>query len=94
MITVRSIIDDVAKRYGISVEQIKGASRKAEVAEARHEVMYIARCEDIRRKEAGEARLSTPRIGLFTNRDHSSVVHGAKRHADRHGLPKPWERAQ
>lgn len=91
MITVRQILQDVSRRRGVSVEQITGPSRLTEVAAARHEVMYLARCEDVRRKLEGEVRLSTPHIGRFTNRDHSTVLHGAKQHAARQGLPKPWE---
>lgn len=70
MIFVAQIIEAVAQHHGISAEAIKSPSRKREDAWPRQEVMYLA----------GQlTKHSSVRIGQFLNRDHSTVLSGAKR---------------
>ena len=61
------ILHAVSDYYSISIEQIKGSSRKNQVAVARQIAMYLIR-----------TILDTPlmEIGkIFSNRDHTTVMH-------------------
>lgn len=61
------IVDAVGKHYNIPIEDIKGISRKAPIAHARHVAVYITR--EITKdswKHIG---------GLFGDRDHTSMMH-------------------
>ena len=82
---VADLLGVAEKRYGIPREQICGKRRLQNIVRARHFVMYEARI-------AGRSSLAEigRRLG---GRDHSTVIHGANRHAERYGLPKPWEAA-
>jgi chromosomal replication initiator protein len=65
------ILDTVSKHYRIRVEDIKGQSRKAPIAHARHVAVYMAR------EITGD---SWKHIGeMFGNRDHTSAMHGYKK---------------
>jgi chromosomal replication initiator protein len=65
------IVETVSKHFRIRVEDIKGQSRKAPIAHARHVAVYMAR------EITGD---SWKHIGaLFGNRDHTSVMHGYKK---------------
>jgi len=90
LLRVRDIIRSVSESTGFSIDQLVGLSRRKPLTAARHAVMYRARCEDARRRQIGAPRLSTPHIGRILNRDHSTVIHGAERHAIANGLPMPW----
>jgi len=68
------ILDSVSKHYHIKVDEIKGVSRKAPVAHARHVAVFIAR------EITGD---SWKHIGaLFGNRDHTSMMHGYRKIRD------------
>lgn len=72
------IVDGVARRYGVSSEEILGPSRKGYVARPRHEVMYLA--YEVR-WASGCRRYSQPQIGAFLGgRDHTTVINGIRRH--------------
>lgn len=61
------IVDAVGKHYNIASDEIKGTSRKAPIAQARHIAVYITR--EITKdswKHIG---------GLFGDRDHTSMMH-------------------
>lgn len=65
------ILTVVSRHFKISKEAIKGASRKAPVAHARHVAVYITR------EMTGD---SWKHIGAeFGNRDHTSVLHGYRK---------------
>ncbi len=64
-ITPDVIIDCVAEYYGLSVAQVRGDSRKKEIAQARHMAVYLTR------EMTG---LSLPRIGDAFGRDHSTII--------------------
>lgn len=82
IVTVAQLIDEAALIYSVTPGQIKGRSRTGYIVEARHWVMYHARA-------AG--RSSLPDIGRrIGGRDHTTVIHGANKHAERHDLDKPW----
>ena len=67
--TVRSILDLVSARFSISLSEITGPSRRAELVEPRHVAMYLARLEGH----------SLPKIGRIVRRDHTTVLHGAEK---------------
>ena len=71
VITVESITKSVANYFKLALGDIKGKSRKKEVALARHISMYMS--HKILKKTLEE-------IGeYFDNRDHSTVIHGIKK---------------
>ena len=61
----------VAKYFNITVEDLKGSRRSADIAFPRQIAMYI--CRDV-------AQISTPKIGqAFGKRDHSTVMHACNK---------------
>ncbi len=61
----------VAKYFNITVEDLKGSRRSADIAFPRQIAMYL--CRDI-------AQISTPKIGqAFGKRDHSTVMHACNK---------------
>jgi chromosomal replication initiation ATPase DnaA len=65
------IAQAVSLAHGITVADLRGPSRLKPVSEARQEFMALA---------MGEGRFSSPQVGRWLNRDHSTVLHGVKRH--------------
>ena len=65
------IIYRVAQKHGVGVGDIRGPSRKPILVLARQEAAY-----EIRMKRG----LSLPQIGVMLGRDHTTVLHGIKRH--------------
>lgn len=62
------IVEAVSRRYKISIDEIKGQSRKAPIVHARHVAVFITR------ELTGD---SWKHIGsLFGDRDHTSMMHG------------------
>lgn len=65
------IVDMVGRLYKIESKEIKGISRKAPIAHARHVAVYVTR------EILGD---SWKHIGMmFGNRDHTSMMHGYKK---------------
>lgn len=60
----------VAEEFGIAAHVILGRGRTADVSEARHAVLYVAR--------AVEPRASTMRLGQMMGRDHTTVIHSLR----------------
>lgn len=77
-ISLGQILRTVAMRHGVTVDAIIGKPRS--VAHIRQEVMWLARCM---------THDSLPEIGRAMMRDHTTVVHGIRAHAAKHGLPDP-----
>ncbi len=68
-VTVEKILDKVAKKFGISVEDIKGTKRTKEIAYARHiSIFLIRKLTD----------MSLPKIGKLLKRDHSTILSSLK----------------
>lgn len=66
-VTVERIIDEVARTYGVTPEEIRGQRRSSQVSVARQTAMYVVR------EITG---MSQSEIGLeFGGRDHSTVVY-------------------
>lgn len=71
ILTIDSITKTVASYFKLTLGDIKGKSRKKEVALSRHIAMYMS--HKILKKTLEE-------IGeYFDNRDHSTVIHGIKK---------------
>ena len=74
-VTIEKIIIEVGKVYNVSISDIRGKSRRQEVAEARKMSMYII-------KEV--CGLTMEEIGKeFGGRDHSTVVYSISNVAQR-----------
>lgn len=72
--SVDQILDTVSKHYRIPTNDIKGQSRKAPIAHARHVAVYMTR------EITGD---SWKHIGeMFGSRDHTSAMHGYKKIRD------------
>jgi len=66
-LTVEAIKEEVARRYGLTVEELEGPSRRKDIAHARQVAIYIAR-------ELTSS--SFPALGsAFGGRDHSTIMH-------------------
>lgn len=71
--TMGDITRQVAERHGLSPDELRSDRRFRRLAEARWEawsIMYDQRWTH------GGRRWSTPQIGAYFRRDHSTVVHG------------------
>ena len=73
VVTMQQILSRVAKKHGLTQGTIKSDSRLREVVQARNEAFYYS-------QKLGK---SLPQIGRFFGRDHTSVLHGIKRHKQR-----------
>lgn len=83
---LKALAAQVAEKHGIRVRDLIGQSRKRIYVRPRQEFMYLART--IFRSD-GSFRYSTTMIGRFLDgRDHTTVVHGVRRHAQRARLAK------
>lgn len=68
------ILEDVASRHGITVEELKSRSRKRNLTEARHEAYHLLR----------QAGYSWPQCAKFCGAtDHTTAIHGATRYEAR-----------
>jgi chromosomal replication initiator protein len=66
-ISYRRILSVVAKHYGLKTKEVKGRSRKKEVANARHIAAYLLRKElEYPLKRVGE---------ILGGRDHTTIMH-------------------
>lgn len=73
---IREIAVEVMLRCGFRVHELFLPGRDRAMARARHEIMYRA---------VNETSLSLPQIGRFLGRDHTTVLHGLRKHAERIG---------
>ena len=76
----RVLIRDVAEQYGLTPEDIQASSQKATIAHPRQHVYYAL---------YATGRCSLSMIGSWFNKDHSTILHGIRRHARRFNLPVP-----
>lgn len=71
---MRAIVAEVAAKHRVAERDLTGPSTFRNVTTARHEAFWRAR------HELGQ---SLPQIGRFFGRDHSTVLTGSRRHAER-----------
>ena len=82
--SMQEILDDIVEAYGVSRKDITGRSCFQEHVKPRHHAMWLMSMQE---KADGSPRYSLPQIAKALNRkDHTSVIHGIKRHAERSGL--------
>ena len=75
------IITEVAERWRVGPDEIKGPRRLKRISRARQEALYLMR---------RHTRLSLPHIGqILGGRDHTTVLHGIRVHCRRNGLRVP-----
>jgi hypothetical protein len=71
----RSIVGEIAMKHGLKLGDLVGPSRSLKIAHPRQEAMWALKQEN---------RWSLPRIGqLLGGRDHTTVLHGIRRHEER-----------
>ncbi|MFN2275675.1 MAG: helix-turn-helix domain-containing protein, partial [Anaerolineales bacterium] len=74
-LTGEQVIEAVAERYGLQVEQLLGRTRARDVALPRQIAMYLIR---------EETDTSLPKIGeMLGGRDHTTVLYGADKISER-----------
>ena len=66
-IGTEKVLEEVAKRFGLTNEHLAGASRRKEIVRARHVAMYLLH-EELAMKDTDIGR-------LLGGRDHSTVIH-------------------
>ena len=64
-VTQDKIFNAVARKYGVTVEDIRGKRRTREIAQARHVCIYIMRTV---------TDLSLPSLGRVFDRDHTTIL--------------------
>ena len=76
---VRRIVMEVCEKHNVSPTEICSEHRSQRIVVARMEACYRLR---------KETTWSLPRIGKFLGgRDHTTILHGVRKHAARNGLP-------
>lgn len=75
--TLARIAEEIAAEYFVTVADIRGPDRTRRVSRARQAFMHAARLL------TGK---SYPCIGRWLARDHTTVMHGERVHAERMGL--------
>lgn len=69
-------VEAIARKHGVTVEELEGSRRFPSVVNARHEAMLFLRAQN---DLEGAPHFSTTALGqLFGNRDHSTVLHALK----------------
>lgn len=69
-VTVRRIVEEVARTYNVQPEDIIGNKRSAEIAKARHVAVYVAR--EI-------TQMSTNKLGEEFNRKHTTIIYSCEK---------------
>jgi chromosomal replication initiator protein len=78
-IRVKNILKSTAEKHGLTVNDILCGSRSVVLIHARQEAMYEC---------ARLTLLSYPQMSrVFGGRDHSTIMHGIRRHMGRSGAP-------
>jgi chromosomal replication initiation ATPase DnaA len=77
--TREKIIRAVCDKYDVTMDEMRSAARNKNITDARHECFYRFRHEI---KQKGRP-LSLPEIGKAFCKDHTTVMHGINRHAER-----------
>jgi hypothetical protein len=77
--TREKIIRAVCDKYDVTLDELRGNGRNKNITSARHECFYRFRNEI---KQMGRP-LSLPEIGKAFCKDHTTIMHGINRHAER-----------
>lgn len=68
---IHSLAAEICSKHDVTLAQLQSPIRMKHIVRARWELMYRAN------REIGA---TLPRIGHFLNRDHTTVLHGIRRH--------------
>ena len=78
---IADIIAEVARETGLTVAMLVGDRRSRPIVAARHLAYW---------RVARETGASLAAIGrAFGDRDHTTIIHGIRKHEQRHGLHSP-----
>ena len=66
----RDLVEPVLQRHMVTWKQVAGRDRKQAIVAARQECMWVL----------NKAGMSLPMIGRFMRRDHTTVLHGVRKH--------------
>ena len=80
--SMTSVAKEICRRHKIPFALLRSTQRSRHISAARNEAMYELRVK------CGK---SSTQIARFLCRDHTTVLHGSERHAETHGLPRPWK---
>ena len=69
-----AIVSKIARRYGLTLEDLKGSELRRDVSQPRQHAMW-----SIRRIFGW----SLPQIGRYFGRDHTTILHGIRQHEAR-----------
>jgi chromosomal replication initiation ATPase DnaA len=69
--TMAAIIEEVCRKWGYTITDMRSARRDKRIVVARHELFWRCRHETYR---------SLSEIGRFLNKDHTTVLHGISRY--------------
>lgn len=72
--TLRQIAHEVAQRYGMTVEQLRGPSKAHPIAHPRQEAMALS---------YGTGEWSNGQVGFYYHRHYSTVIHARREVAKR-----------
>ncbi len=73
--SMRDIATEIAEQNGFKLHDLVGVSRCQPVARVRHQAFHAI---------MATGRFSTPQVGrFFGGRDHTTIIHGVRRHAER-----------
>ena len=78
--TAVAIVSAVAETHGLTLQTLRTASRRAEIARARQEAMAALRAQT---RPDGSPRYSFPWIARFFALSHPTVIHGVRSHRNR-----------
>lgn len=76
----RDILRDVSGRRGVCVNDMASSSRNHKIAMARNEAMYLMK--------ARKPMLSSPQLGRWFSRDHTSILYAISSYQEKNGLPR------
>lgn len=80
-ISVTRIVEIVAQRHGVSLREMRSDRRAKTIVLPRHIVCWLSRAL---------TSASLPKIGrCLGGRDHTTILHGARRMVKDYGLPEP-----
>lgn len=79
-VRLADIAAHVCAENGVTLQDLRSRRRSRRVVYVRQEFFYLARVM---------TEKSYPEIGRYTGHDHTTVIYGAKTHAERNGLPAP-----
>lgn len=80
MMTGEQLLDRIAGKHGLTLNDLLSRTRTKRVTDARHEFFFCA---------LTETKASSVEIGAVCGKDHTTVLYGAAAHAIRNGLAVP-----